>query len=281
MFASTHRWFYDPSYVGQLNVSLHRSGVKVEERNQRLQHIQAYAKAMIQGVRIMDERRHILQPLLRDEAVRNALNTKFKNTYGAHAYNHLVPLLAQDLVRDLARLYLDDDRRAGSFVNLHRKAADPAMHKALKEYFRSLPDKWHEQPGPIEGLSVEASDRIRDSWRDKDREDFAKSFSEGWATVTAAMAELQSDPVAEKIKTFRDKYHAHLEMAPLGKDPGPFDVANLGLTYNDLLSFADRYMPALFELARVLTGHVHDVEGFSEVHRKYGEGMWRVLAGVA
>jgi hypothetical protein len=255
--------------------------MKAEEKNQRLQQIQAYAKAMIQGVRIMDERRHILQPLLRDEKVRSALSAKFKSTYGAHAYNHLAPLLAQDLIRDLARLYLDYDHRAGSFVNLHRKAADPAIHDALRDYFRHLPDRWHEQPGPIEGLSEELSNRIRDSWRTRDREDFANSFTEGWATVTAAVTQLQSDAVADKIMTFRDKYHAHLEMAPLGKDPGPFDVASLGLTYNDLLSFADRYMPAVFELARVLTGNVHDVEGFSDVHRKYGEEMWRVLAGVA
>lgn len=228
----------------------------------------------------MDERRHILQPLLRDEEVRRALAEKFRNTFGAHAYNHLAPMMAQDLVRDLARLLLDDDHRAGSLVNLYRKAREPGIHKALRDQFRKIPDKWHDQPGPIPGLSEEQTARIREKWRGKDREDFEASFDEGWASVRDAVSNLEIDPVAEKVKTFRDKYHAHLEMAPLGRDPGPFDVASLGLTYNDLLDFADRYMRAVFELTRILTGNVFDVEGFSEAHRRHGSDMWRILAGL-
>lgn len=251
-----------------------------EEQVQRMEHIEAFANALIQGVRIMDERRHILQPLLRDERVRGALRGKFKDTYGAHAYNHLVPLFAQDLVRDLARLYLDDGRRVGSFVNLYRKAGESSMRAALREKFRCLPDKWQEQPGPIPGLSDGETTAIREKWRDRDREDFAKSFDEGWATVTAAVEAIGKDPVADKIRTFRDKHHAHLEMAPMGTDPGPFDVGTLGLSLDDIFTFADRYMNAVFELARILTGNVHDVEGFSDMHRRYGEDMWRVLAGL-
>lgn len=254
--------------------------MKAEEKRKRLEQIDAYAKALIQGVRIMDERRHILQPLLRDEAVRVSLAEKFRDTFGAHAYNHLVPLFAQDLVRDLARLYLDDDRKTGSFTNLYRKASEREINDALRERFRRLPDKWHEQPGPIPGLTQEQTDDIRNEWRDRDREDFAKSFDEGWVVATKAIEELTKDPVAEKIKTFRDKYHAHLEMAPMGSDPGPFDVGQLGLKYNEILELAERYMPALFELARVLTGNVHDVEGFSNAHQRYGEEMWRILAGL-
>lgn len=254
--------------------------MKAEEKKHRLEQIEAYAKALTQGVRIMDERRHILQPLLRDEDIRAALGEKFRDTFGAHAYNHLVPLFAQDLVRDLTRLYLDEDRKAGSFANLYRKASERDVHAALRERFRNIPDNWHQKPGPISGLTEEQTEKTRGEWRDKDREDFAKSFDEGWEIATAAMKELAEDPVAEKIKTFRDKYHAHMEMAPLGSDPGPFDVSKLGLKYNDILEFAERYMPALFELTRVLTGNVHDVEGFSNVHQRYGHDMWRILAGL-
>jgi hypothetical protein len=243
-------------------------------------HIQAYAKALIQGIRVMDERRHILQPLLRDDDVKRELRQKFEGTYGAHAYNHLAPLLAQDLVRDISRLYLDDDRRTGSFVNLYRKSSQPDIYKHLREHFTQIPVKWHDQPGPIPGLSEAASERIKAEWKDRDREDFAESFDKGWAAARSAIEELEHDPIAQKVKTFRDKHHAHLEMTAIGSDPGPFDVSKLGLTFNDILDFSDRYMNAAFELARVLTGQVYDVEGFSDVHRKYGEDMWRILAGL-
>ena len=248
-----------------------------EQREQVLAQMEAYAKAFIQGVRAMDERRHILEPLLRNDEVRQALAGKFKGTLGAHAYNHLAPLIAQDLVRDLARLFLDADTKAGSFANLHRKASVPDVYDALREQFRCLPDKWHDNPASIDGLTEEQSASVRTAWRDKDREEFAQSFDEGWATASAAITYMKADPVAEKIKTFRDKYHSHLEMAPLGTDPGPFKVSSLGLTFDEILQFADHYMPAAFELARVLTGNVHDVEGFSNAHKKYGNDMWRVL----
>lgn len=254
--------------------------MKREEREQLLAQMAAYAKALIQGVRVMDERRHILEPLLRDQDVLAALAEKFKGTFGAHAYNHLAPLIAQDLVRDLARLFLDSNEKAGSLANLYRKVSVMSVHHVLREQFRCIPDKWHENPAPIEGLTEEQSDRIRAQWRDRDREDFEKSYDEGWATVTSAVHAMDNDPVAEKIKMFRDKYLAHLEMAPLGSDPGPFNVSTLGLTFDDILQFADRYMPPTFELARILTGNVHDVEGFSNAHQKHGNDMWRVLAGL-
>jgi hypothetical protein len=250
------------------------------DRTERLAQIEAYAKTLVQQLRIMDERRYILQPLLVDEDIRGSLSEKFRDTYGAHAYNHLVPLLAHDLVRDLARLFLDEGSKAASFANLVRKISEQRIKEALRDQFRRIPDKWQEDPSPIPGLTEEETDQIRAGWRDRDREDFAKSFDDGLASVTAARAQLEEDPVAKKIKTFRDKYHAHLEMASLGEDPGPFDVGQLGLTFNDLLGFVDRYMPSIFELGRIVTGNVHDLEGFSEAHRRQGRDMWRVLAGL-
>lgn len=251
-----------------------------EDREQVLAQIEAYAKALIQGIRLMDERRHILEPLLRNDEVKDALAEKFKGTFGAHAYNHLAPLISQDLVRDLARLFLDADHKAGSFANLHRKALVPEVHRTLREQFRCFPDTWHNVSTPIDGLTEEQTALVRTACRDKEREDFAESFDKGWATASEAIETMKKDPIADKIKTFRDKYHAHLEMAPLGSDPGPFNVSSLGLTIDDILQFADRYIPAVFELACILTGNVQDVEDFSNAHRKNGNDMWRVLAGL-
>jgi hypothetical protein len=153
----------------------------------------------------------------------------------------------------------------------------------MRRYVRNsvnIPDKWHEQPGPIPGLSEELSAQIKAQWKDRDRDDFAGSFDKGWAIATAAIERLSTDPTALKIKTFRDKYHAHLEMAPIGSDPGPVNLSKLGLTYQDVFGFVDGYMTPAFELVRVLTGQVHDIEGFAEVHSKNGSDMWQILAGL-
>lgn len=246
----------------------------------RLAQLQGSARALVQAARILDQRRHILEPLLRNEEIKTALAEKINGTYGAHAFNHLVPLLAQDLVRDLARLLLDADQRAVSLMNVHRKASEPRVHEALIQQFGAIPDKWHEDRTPIEGLSQEVSDKLRAEWRDQDRDRFLKSFDDGWREVESAIKRLGADATTEKIRTFRNKYLAHYEMSPLGADPGPYDLRELGLTYDELLAYADSYLPAVFELGRVLTGNVIDVKAFSEVHNRYATDMWRTLASL-
>ena len=144
-----------------------------------------------------------------------------------------------------------------------------------------MPDSLHDKPGPIPGLTEEQSEKVREGWRQKDRRDYAESFDKAWQQVSTAIERLKTDPVAAKLKMFRDKYHSHLEIAPLGQDPGPFDVSALGLTFNDLLEFSDSYMESVIELTRILTGAVYDLEGFSSVHKRYGSEMWRILAGLA
>jgi hypothetical protein len=246
----------------------------------RLLQIEGYAKALVQALRVMDQRRHILEPLLAEDQIGRALNDKFRNTYGGHAYNHLVPLLAQDLIRDLSRLILDEGTKAGSLKNLYRKVQVPEIHSALRDRFKHIPDQFHDDESPIPGLTLEETKQFTESWRDKDRADYEGSFDEDWSKIQESMANLEKNPIAEKIIKFRDKYHAHHEMAPLGQEPGPFRVSELELTINDLLDFADEYMKVVFELTRLLTGASQDVDGFSRVHRKYARDMWAILAEV-
>jgi hypothetical protein len=249
-----------------------------QTKKERLTQMKAYATAFIQGVRTMDQRRHILEPLVRDKEIKDALRIKFEGTDGVRAYNNLAPWLAQDLIGDLARLFLDKKEKAASFVNIYRKASEPKMYAALRKQFSCLFDE--SSSIPIAGLTEEQCASARSILRKKDREDLVKSFEKGWNSVSAAKTDIERDSIAEKFKKFRDKYHAHLEMTPLGTDPRPFDLSELNLIYNDILTFADRYMPAAFELARILTGTVHDVEVFSNIHKKSGTTMWRLLANL-
>ena len=242
--------------------------------------LEGYASTLTQSMRVMDERRYILEPLLYHDGIKSRLSKKFNNTYGARAYNHLLPLLAQDLVRELARLYLDEDKRACSFSNIYRKASVPKIYHALKNKFSKIPDKWNDHTKLLPGLSEESSKSIIEEWRNKDRSDFSRSFEKGWGIATQAIDDLKNDLIASKVKTFRDKYHAHLEMTPLGQDPSPFDVKSLKLTYNEILEFHAKYVEAVFELTRILTGSVHDIDGFTKIHKESGEDMWLILSGV-
>ena len=263
----------------RLNIVSHIMA-ETDDLNSRVAHVRAYAKAMVAGMWIMDQRRHMLKPFVDDAEIREALARKFEGTYGAQAYNHMAPLLAQDLLRDLARLYLDRNRKTGSYTNVFRKASERNVHEALREYFRTMPDRQERHHEFGEGITPEEAAALEAEWLERDRVKYLKSFDEGWETVKKAAEELDSDPLTEKIKTFRDKNHAHLEMQPIGSDPGPVPVSELGIKISDIFAFADKYEPALLELTRVTTGGLYAVKNFHEMHERCGNEMWRILSGL-
>jgi len=253
--------------------------MKSEEVQQQIPHIEQAAKTLAQEVRVMDRRRHILEPLIRNEEVQSQLRAKFADTYGGNAYLDLVPWLAQDLLRDLARLLLDKDSRTGSFVSLFKKVSEPSVHTAMRERFGKLREHLYANKEPFAGLTEEQSNEIRDRWKDSDEKAFLSSFDQGWKVAEDALTQILADPMSEKFRTFRNKYYAHLEMAPIGQDPGPIAIDELGLRLRDPLDYADKYMGAVFELSRVLTGNVIDLDLFTDAHRRNGEDFWKILAG--
>jgi len=251
--------------------------VNPEELSQRIHQVEGFIRALTQECHILDERRHILAPLLQNVEVQAALKKKLDKTPGAGAWNHLVPLLGQDLLRDQARLILDDDKRSGSLSNLWRKIhADPAIKHHFRDVYGHMFDDMN--TGQIEGLSPESSAAIMEQFKEQDRATNYAQFDERWERLEADMAALKADPVAGKIKTFRDKHHAHFEMQKLDEEPRAFDVNSIGLTFNEVLAFGDRCQAIVAELGLLLTGTNWDPKQFAEGHAKQGTAMWMMLA---
>lgn len=250
-----------------------------EDLGQRVRQIDGYIRVLTQECHILDERRHILAPLIQDAAIQAGLKAKLDKTPGAHAWSHLPPLLGQDLVRDQSRLFLDSDSRSGSLTNLWRKLhADPAIKEHYRDHHGTMFDHLHE--GPVSDLPPETSAVIQESFKEQDRVRNYAQFDARWAKVEADVAALNADPVAKKIKTMRDKHHAHLEMSKLDEEPATFDIKALGLTFNEVLAFGDRCQAIVAELGLLLTGTNWDPDQFSAVHEQRGKAMWRTLAGV-
>ncbi|MGY1424821.1 AbiU2 domain-containing protein [Lysobacter sp. A289] len=250
-----------------------------EDLDQRVRQIDGYIRVLTQECHILDERRHILAPLIQDAEIQAGLKAKLDKTPGANAWNHLTPLLGQDLVRDQSRLFLDKDSRSGSLPNLWRKLhADPAIKECYRDRYGTMFDHLHEDP--ISDLPPESSAVIQERFREQDRATNYAQFDTRLAKVEADMAALKAHPAADKIKTMRDKHHAHLEMSKLDDEPAAFDINTLGLTFNELLAFGDRCQAIVAELGLLLTGTNWDPKQFASVHEKQGKAMWRTLAGL-
>jgi len=251
--------------------------MKPEELKQRTTQAEGFIRALTQECHILDERRHILAPLLQNPEIQDGLKKKLDKTPGAGAWNHLAPLLGQDLLRDQARLFLDDDTRSGSLANLWRKLhADPAIREHFREAYGRMFDDLH--VGGINDLTPEISATFMERFNQQDREVNYSRFDEGWRRLEGEMAALRTDPVAVKIKTFRDKSHAHFEMQKLDDDPTPFDANSIGLTFSEILAFGDRCQTTVAELGLLLTGTSWDPRQFAEAHAKQGIAMWTTLA---
>lgn len=248
-----------------------------EELTKRIHQIESFISVLTQESHILDERRHILAPLIQDGELKASLRKKLDKTLGAGAWNHLAPLLGQDLVRDQARLFLDDDHRCGSLKNLWRKLhVDPAIKIYFRDTYGRIFDDLH--VGAIAGLSEERSAIFMERFRQKDRNDNYVRFDDGWARLQDLMERLEGDPVAEKIKSLRDKYHAHLEMKKLDENPEAFDPNTIGLTFEEVFEFNDSCQCIVAEIGLLLTGTNWDPKQFAESHAKQGKAMWQTLS---
>ena len=246
--------------------------------DEKLKSLRAYSKSMIQAMRVMDQRRHILQPLIDDRLIHDALAEKINGTSAVTAYNHLVPLFALDFVRDLARLFLDRGRKVASLENIWRKASEQVVYSQLRNEFGQIPEKWYRDQTPFDGFTMQETQLFLDKMLQKDKSEYLASFDEGWDTVKAGIERMNQDPVSDKIKTVRDKYQAHFEMTRVDHEPEPMRISDLQLKYEDLFGFADSYLPIAYELNRIITGTLYDVSESTRLHSESGRALWSVLA---
>ncbi len=247
------------------------------EIEKRIEQLGGYSTALIAAIRVMDQGRYILLPLLEDEALKDTLAVRLKNTHGAYAYNHLVPILAHDLIRDCSRIFLDAGDKACSLCNLHRKAASNDVLDVLRSKFRNIPDQFSEVRIYDLKLTEDDQKKYFANMREDQKNRYEEDFKSAWADLSAFVSGLEKNETALKIKTFRDKYFAHLEMQPLNQEPAPYNVENLGLKFNDVFAFMDECIKCCVNLVRLITGTTHVVGSFAEVHKKRGASMWTVL----
>lgn len=66
-------------------------------------------------------------------------------------------------------------------------------------------------------------------------------------------------------------------MRKFDEDPSSFDVNSLGLTFNEVLSFADHCQGTVSELGLLLTGTRSDPQQLAKRHEKHGKAMWGTL----
>ena len=244
---------------------------------EKIEQINSFAFTLLKETKLMNQRRHIVEPLILSTEIKTELHQKMNNTYGANAYNHIIPLFIQDLVRDLSRLAFDTHDKTASLKNLHRKIKQEKVLKRIKENFVVFPNKFNNNDQFLNDLPAEAQEQFTEKFRQQHRERFEASFDDAWDQINNFVSSMEENTIVEKLKTYRDKYYSHIEMSPLGQAPKPFNLENLGLKYDEVLNYLDEFMKIVYDLVRILTGVVYSREDDNKMYQSNGTNMWRLL----
>ena len=245
--------------------------------SEKIEQINSFAFTLLKETQLMNQRRHIVEPLILNAEIKDELHSIMNNTYGANAYNHVIPLFIQDLVRDLSRLAFDTDKKTASLSNLHRKIKQDKVLEKIKENFILTPNKFNNNDQFLKDLPLETRERLTENYRQQNRKQFEKAFTESWEHIDKFVCLIDENTTVEKLKTYRDKYYAHIEMTPLGQTPEPFNLNNLGLKYDEVLRYLDEFIGIVYDLFRILTGVVYSPEDDNKIHKSNGTNMWRLL----
>lgn len=111
---------------------------EVDTPEKHIERIDGWIRALTNEAHFQDERVHLLKPLVLDTEVRIAMKAKLDKTRGVALWNHLAPLLGQDYIRDLARLFLDKGGKTGSLTNIWKKLQVPG----IRDHYREVTAVW-------------------------------------------------------------------------------------------------------------------------------------------
>jgi hypothetical protein len=253
---------------------------------QRLEHLQARAKALIRALRVMEERRAIIEPLLTSGELHDAIASRINGTKAPSSFNHLVPMVMSAQIGDAGRLFLDKDKNAVSLKAIHDRASTCDLYALIREEYIRIPQSFGmvwAVPTDVT-LSNEDQERIKqeteDRLRREDMELYQEEFDRKWVEISQAIEDLTTCEIAKKVKEFRDKHQAHLEMARMSEGPNIYDVSSLQLTFNDVMDFQRRYVQVAIDLVLLITGTNWDLESTREHAKKSSEAMWAIFSGL-
>jgi hypothetical protein len=197
-----------------------------------------------------------------------------------------MPMIMSDQIGDAGRLFLDKDERTASLRAIHKKASAPDLYELMRDEYIRIPESfgmvWAVPPDV--SLSEEEQSRIKreteDRLRTEDIERYEAEFDAKWKAVKIALAELDTCEIAGKIKDFRDKHQAHLEMTPMGKGSDAFDVRSLQLTFDQVMDFQRRHTQVAVDLVLLVTGTNWNLDDVREHAKESAEEMWTIFAGM-
>lgn len=237
----------------------------------RVEKIGAFAQTMADLYLSANQKIAILEGLVAPE-----VTSIFENSYGAHAYDALAHTLLFDVMRDTWAFVLDPSERAPSLCNTWRLLQDEILQATLRErYTTPIPARWLRNDLPAEIRLAIDEERTAN-----EREELSARWQSSLKMLGERVPALVGSDLAERLSKARKKAIAHYDMVrPDGRPPHLYDIAELGLKWDDPAAFLAQVEPLVFTAIEMVTRSNYMLEDFKSMHRLRAADFWSRLQG--
>jgi len=227
--------------------------------------IRAYTKAMIGRLVVADQKIAMLSPLLHDKE----LLKKWDDSYGGHGLNLLKMTLYFDLVRELAAISLDKDKRCPSVKNILQLLESQDLLNYLKaEYCEPLPINW------INDIDEDSKKFWEEKHHERDLAENEERFNKTYQEIKSEYKALKSSILHEKIRDARNKLIAHYEMRHDGETPRMVDPTDFGLKWGDAEQYYILIKPIITNLVLIISNEGYSLDIYRTQHEAIANDFW-------
>lgn len=207
----------------------------------------------------------IMKSMGRNDELRGAL----KGTYAAHVHNTIQDVLIIDLIREIAALILDNDKRSASarraVAILHN---DAVLNELEKEYnvVDPRPRIYDEDHlNPVQGRA------LKTQFQHYERESAAKEFRTLRRRLEGQGEVAFRSGIGTRILTARNKAVAHYDIVRHGTDWRMWRLGDTALTYGDVDAYVDMCTSLVDMLNLLVRRESSDFKACKDIDEEYAK----------
>lgn len=225
----------------------------------RIDDLLVYAKTLIELYLQTHQKVEILESLGTTDLV-----DRLHHSYGANAFDALVNVLIEDIIRSTWAFALDQAEATPSMVNIWRLVNHAGVLPVLRERFGA-------------SQSVDAVQGQEELGNTKTR---LRQFDEAVDRLRQCVPAVTTGPQANNFVRARHKGVAHHEMQRFaGASPQRFDLRSADINWEGLREFVESLTPVVRDLALIITGTDYRIAEVHEHHRINVLDFWMRIMG--
>ena len=225
----------------------------------RIDDLLAYAKTLIDLYLQTHQKVEILESLGTTDLV-----DRLRHSYGANAFDALVNVLIEDIIRSTWAFALDKSEATPSLVNIWRLVSNAGVLHTLRERF----------------VASRSTDDVQLQGRTDDARTRSQQFDDAVNRLEQRVPAVTTGTPANKFVKARNKGIAHHEMQRFARGiPRRFDLRSTEIGWKGLREYVESLAPVVRDVALIITGTDYQIAEVHEHHRINVLDFWMRIMG--